>query len=202
MVASSGPPVHPGSDVPVESEARLPGSVAYARGLLWLQAGIWTWLAVSSTAAIVVVVSEVLAGHRTWDSATKVLGLLPVAAVLAGVLAVTKIRLARRLRARRDRIRKTVIGIEFAMALLGALMTVSADFAGGMPADSVTLAALVGGGLSLAAAVRLLRRPAREYFVQSGPFVVRARDSGDDHAVFSRLVPLARTHAPPALVAG
>ncbi|MBO0835544.1 MAG: hypothetical protein J2P28_08500 [Actinobacteria bacterium] len=157
----------------------LPGSLRYARGLLWLQAGIWAWLATSGIFTLAVALTEMLAGHRAWSAAATVAGWLP-AATVAGVLATTKIRLARRLTDGRDRIRKTVVGVEFAMAGLGALMTAGADLSGGMPADIVTLAALVGGGLSLAAAIGLLRRPAQEYFTLRGQPGSRTADSTTD----------------------
>jgi hypothetical protein len=57
-----------------------------------------------------------------------------------------------------------VIGIEIAMTCMGILIIAGADFSGGMPAGFVTLAAFIGGCLSLAAAIGLLRRPARAYF--------------------------------------
>jgi hypothetical protein len=146
----------------------MPASVGYAGGLLRLQGGIWAWLAVSGSIAIAVTLFEVVEGHRSWESAARVLGLLPVAVLLAAVFAITKFRLARRLRNGRDRVRKLVIAVELAMAFLGALMTAGLDPSGGTPGDSVAVAAFVGGCLSLAAAIRLLRRPAREYFASSG----------------------------------
>lgn len=168
---------------------RLPASVRYARGLLFLQGGIWAWLAASSTVTGAVVLIEVLAGHRT--SGTAIAGAAALsAAVLTGLFAATKIRLAIRLRDGRDRTRKTAVGVELAMTCLGALITAGADPSGGMPADMVTITALVGGGLSLAAAIGLLRRPARQYFAPSCSRA-NASDDGnsDSSAACSRLLP-------------
>lgn len=170
---------------------RLPASVRYARGLLWLQGGIWAWLAASTTVAIAVMLLDVLRGHRAWGSAAAVAGALAVAA-LTGFFAASKIRLATRLRDGSNRTRKTAVGIEVAMTLLGALITAGADPSGGMPADFVTLAALVGGGLSLAAAIGLLRRPAREYFaaLRAAPTKASSDSNGDSNTVCTWL-PLA-----------
>jgi hypothetical protein len=162
----------------------MPASVRYARGLLWLQGGIWAWLTISSTVTIAVMLIEVLAGHRAWGTAAPAAGLLPVA-LFAGAFAATKICLATRLRAGHNRARKTAVGVEFAMTCLGALIVAGADASGGMTADFVTLAALVGGGLSLAAAVGLLHRPAREYFAPGSPTKASADSNSDSNAAFT-----------------
>lgn len=168
---------------------RLPTSVRYARSLLFLQGGIWAWLAAASTVTGAAMVGEVLAGHRASGAAIAGAAALSAAA-LTGLFAATKIRLAIRLRDGRDRTRKTAVGVEVAMTCLGALMTTAADPSGGMPADMVTLAALVGGGLSAAAAIGLLRRPARQYFAPSCSRASASDDgNGDSSAAYSRLLP-------------
>src|SRR5215475_2410735 len=116
MPMSSGSPEN--LDTPESSMKRLrrrPASVRYARGLLWLQGGIWAWLAISGTVTTAVMVIEVLAGHREWSSAAAVVVVWLPVALLTGVFAMTKIRLAAQLCSGRDQARKTVIGIELAM---------------------------------------------------------------------------------------
>lgn len=68
-------------------------------------------------------------------------------------------------------------------------MTADADPSGGMPADFVTLAALVGGGPSLAAAIGLLRRKARQYCATQLPVRPATDSNGDSNAPSSCLAP-------------
>jgi len=96
-------------------------------------------------------------------------------ALLTGGFAAAKFLLARSLASRWERARKTVIGVEIAMACLGALMTAGAlGSSGGFPAALYFFAGFVGGVLSLAAAVGLSRRPARQFFAEPGPAPIPA----------------------------
>lgn len=171
--------------------SQLPVSVRYARGLLYLQGSIWAFLAVSSAATTVVTMGHVLAGHKTWGSFAAEVGWLPALIALTSAVAVTKFTLARRLSARREAIRKTVIAIEIAMTGLGALITAGVDPSGGMPAGVLGLAATVGGGLSLAAAVGLIRRRARQYFANPVLATSAAAGNDDDDAHYSGHLPAA-----------
>ncbi len=96
--------------------------------------------------------------------------------VVAGGFAAAKFHLARSLARQRDQTRKTVIGIEMAMVCLGALITAGPDPSGGLSADLLILPAFVGGSLSLAAALGLLRRPARLFFTDPRPAASPPRD--------------------------
>jgi hypothetical protein len=164
----------------------MPRSVRFARALLWVQGAIWAWLAVSTTVTLAVMLIEVFTSHRTWNNPAEVIGWVAVAAGLTTAFATVKIRLARSLKNGHLQTRKTVIGIEIAMTCMGVLVVAGADFSGGMPADVVTLAAFTGGCLSLAAAIGLLRRPAREYF--STPHLA-AHAEGDSDGGPSGLIP-------------
>jgi hypothetical protein len=163
-----------------KSDSHLPSAVRYARGLLWLQGAIWALLAIGFAVPTVVTLIHVLVGQRTWASFAAAVGWLPVMAALTGGFAMTKIRLARRLGGGHERIRRVVIGVEIAMTCLGALITAGVDPAGGMPADMVALAAITGGGLSLAAALGLMRRQARRYFANPGLATNAAADGAGD----------------------
>lgn len=168
--------------------SRVPHSVRYARGLLWLQGGIWALLAVVGTIDGVISLVQVLAGHgaRSRNAVAGPVVGLSIAAVASG-LAVLEMRLAVRIARASGRTRKTVIGVEIAMTCLGILMTAGADPSGGMPADFVTLAALVGGGLSLAVAIGLLRRKARQYCATQLPVRPVTDSNGDSNAPSSWL---------------
>jgi hypothetical protein len=164
----------------------VPHSVRYARGLLWLQSGIWALLAVVGAIEGAISLAQVLPGHGARSSnavAGAVVGLS--IAVVAGGLAVLKMRLAMRITMAAGRTRKTVILVEIAMSCLGILMTASVDYSGGVPADLFALAALIGGGLSLAAAIGLLRRKARQY----GAMQLPVRTPTDSNAPSSGLLP-------------
>jgi hypothetical protein len=137
-------------------------------------------LAIGYAVPAAVTLIQVLAGQRTWASFAAVAGWLPAVAALTGGFAMTKILLARRLSSGRERIRRAVVGVEIAMACLGALITAGVDPAGGLPAGFIALAAITGGGLSLAAAVRLMRRQARQYFADPRLPTNAAGGNGDD----------------------
>lgn len=161
----------------------MPHSVRYARGLLWLQGGIWALLAVVGAIDGAISLAQVLAAHSARSSnavAGAVVG--PSIAVVAGGLAVLKMRLAMRITRASGRTRKTAIVVEVAMACLGILTTVSVDYSGGVPADLIALAALIGGGLSLAAAIGLLRRKARQYGAMQPPVRAANCSNGDSKA--------------------
>jgi hypothetical protein len=170
--------------------SRVPHSVRYARGLLWLQGGIWALLAVVGAIDGAISLAQVLAAHSARSSnavAGAVVGLS--IAVMAGGLAALKMRLAMRITRASGRTRKTAIVVEVAMTCLGILMTVSVDYSGGVPADLIALAALIGGGLSLAAAIGLLRRKARQYGAMEPPVRTATDSNGDRNARSSGPLP-------------
>ncbi len=108
------------------------------------------------------------------------------AGALVGGFAVLKIGLARRLPRGGDRVRKAADAVEIAMTCLGALLAAAGGSpSGGFPADFVLLAASGGTGLSLAAALGLLGRRARDYYATS-PAALRAAPDRrrDDNASF------------------
>ncbi len=142
----------------------MPLAVRYAWGLLWLQGVIWAGLALLMVVGEVVAVMQILADQNA------IVGLAVelFAGGLAAGFAVGTIQLARAFASGSEGARKTAIGVEIAMTCLGALMTVSSNFSGGLVADVGALAAAAGGGLSLAAVVCLLRRGARRYFAVAG----------------------------------
>lgn len=165
------------------STNQMPLSVRYARGLLWLQGGIW------ASAALLWAGWAVTAGVKALAGDTDLLRrggvvFLSVAVMTSG-FAVAKFRLARSLAGRRERTRKVVIGVEFAMAGLGALITVSTNLSGGMQTGLLLFPAFAGGGLSLAAALGLLRRPARQFFAEPSPVArpTSDRDGSTDFTV-------------------
>lgn len=171
---------------PSTGAGRVPRSVRYARRLLWLQAGIWALLAfvgaIDGTISLALIPAH---GARSSNAvAGSVIGLS--VALVAANIAVLKLRLAVRMTKAADRTRKTVIVVEIAMSCLGILMTASVDYSGGMPADLIALAALAGGGLSLAAAIGLLRRKARRFCVMPK---LPARISAGRNAPRSGLLP-------------
>jgi hypothetical protein len=168
-------------------ERPVPQSVRYAGGLLKVQAVIW-----GLTCALSVLgVAENAAAHLLAGSAW-----FALAAVLGGTFAMLKWRLARGLPTGAHRTRKTAIGVEIAMACFGGLGALSLDPSAGAIAGLIGLPFLAGTGLSLAAAIGLMRPPARQYFealdrepAELGP----APGSGDaGQASFWRLVPLPR----------
>ena len=160
----------------------MPQSVRYVRSLLRLQGGIWAcgallWAGWAVTAGV-----KALAGDADLLRRGGVVFLS--VAVMTGGFAAAKFRLARSLAGRRERTRKVVIGVEFAMAGLGALITAGTNLSGGIQAGILLVPAFVGGGLSLAAALGLLRRPARQFFAELGPAAGRT-PSGDGDTAFT-----------------
>jgi hypothetical protein len=157
----------------------MPQTVSFARGLLYLQASIWGLLCVGA------VVNA--ASPSPWlDPA-----LMLAAGVAAGALAGVKAWLGHRIARGSDRTRQGVIVAESFMACLGALLTLPALIpeGGGIPA----LACLVGGGLSLRAAIWLTQPPARQYFARPGSEDTQAnptpRLSDGGNASYWRLAP-------------
>jgi len=169
----------------------MPRPVRFARGLLYFQGVIWAGGAFMFAIWTVAAGIMALAGD---DHVVRSGGVifLPVA-VVAGGLGAAKFFLARKLAARGARTREIAIGVEIAMACLGALMTAGANLSGGLPADLFTLAAFVGGVLSLVAALGLLRRPARQFSAEPGPAVSPAPDS-DSRTAFSAPISILRRY--------
>lgn len=176
------------------STSRMPVSVRYAQSLLRLQGGIWACGAVLWAGWAVTAGVKALAGDADLLRRGGVLFFL-VAAMTSG-FAVSKFRLARSIAGRRERARKVVIGVEFVMAGLGTLITVGTNLSGGVPAGLVLFPAFVGGGLSLAAALGLLRRPARQFFAEPGP-VAGPTPGGDSGAAFTVAGGIVRRNAVP-----
>jgi hypothetical protein len=138
-----------------QNERQAPRSVRYARGLLGLQAGCWV---VASALCMLGVVENAAVG-----SALGAAG-FALAGVIAAMFAVLKGRLARRLLAGTVQGRRVAIGVELSMTCFGVLGTLSLDLSGGIAVGLIGLPLVVGTGLSLAAALGLLRPPARRYF--------------------------------------
>jgi hypothetical protein len=163
--------------VDVDPRRWMPGSVRYARGLLYLQASIWGLLCVL--------------GILSATSPSPVFGpaLMLVATGVAGSVAAAKTWLGHRIPRGSDNTRHGVIVVESLMACLGALLTlpVAIPEGGGVPA----LACVVGGGMSLAAAIGLAQPPARQYFAPAGSEIAEAnpasRPDGGGSAPFWRL---------------
>lgn len=132
----------------------MPQTVSFARGLLYLQASIWGVICGGAVANA--------ASSNPWLDPALMFG----AGGVAGTLAAAKAWLGHRIARGSDRTRQGVIVVESLMACLGALLTLPALIpeGGGIPA----LACLVGGGLSLRAAVWLTQPPARQYFAPPG----------------------------------
>jgi hypothetical protein len=166
----------------------MPRSVRYARTLLQLQGGIWACGALVYAAWTVVTGITALTGHAYFIHSGGALFLS--LALLTGGFAAAKFLLARSLANPRERARKTVIGVEIAMACLGALMTAGAlDSSGGFPAALYFFAGFAGGILSLAAAAGLLRRPARQFFTEPGPAPSPAPASDANISCSARSIP-------------
>lgn len=157
----------PGSPAQGLGSGDMPRSVRYARCLLGLQGVIW------ACGALLFAGWTAAAGIMALTGDAYVLrhgeGLFLPVAVVAGGLAAVKFVLAKSLAGRRERTKKAVIGVEIAMACLGLLMTADANPSGGLPADLVAFAGFGGGGLSLAAVLALLCRPAKGFFAEQGP---------------------------------
>jgi hypothetical protein len=151
--------------VPVRPQPR---SVKYAQVVLFVQGAIWGWAAMASAVVAVEGVTGIAHGmHRT---------LLVIAAggsAIAGGMATVELLLAVRLgRGRSQQVRKAVIAIELAMTCFGVL-SFSTRYSGPV-AD---LAGFAGACLSLAAALALMRRRARQY-AESGPSHPELTDPG------------------------
>jgi hypothetical protein len=160
-----------------QNERDEPGSVLYARGLLRLQAGCWVF----ASGLCVLGVAENAAVGSLGGAAG-----FALAGAIAAMLAVLKVRLARRLLAGNAKVRKVAIGVEFAMTCFGALATLSLDPSGGITVGLIGLPLIVGTGLSLAAVIGLLCPPARRYL---GPPISHSHDEpsnadGSDSASF------------------
>jgi hypothetical protein len=150
--------------VPVRPE---PPSVRYAQVVLFVQGTIWGWGAMAGAAAAGV--TGILHGMH-W--ALLVLAVGGWAAFASG-MATAEILLAVRLgRGRSRRVRKAVIAVELAMTCFGVLWF-STPYSGPV-AD---LAGFVGACLSLAAALALMRRRARQY-AESDPVHPELTDPG------------------------
>jgi hypothetical protein len=161
----------------------MPRSVRFVQGLLWLQSGIWACCALlflvwAVTVAIMALTGAAYVHRNGGEFLVAAVGFFPVGVVTGG-FAAAKFILGRSLPGRRELTRKTAIGVEVAMASLGALITAGANASDGLPAVLVTVPALVGGGLSLAAAVGLMRRPARQFFAD--PRVARNSPPDSNH---------------------
>ncbi|HCU91303.1 MAG TPA: hypothetical protein DHU96_00480 [Actinobacteria bacterium] len=165
-------PAEPGPRaIPAKPAGQVPLAVSYARGLLLLQGVIWAVLAANGA---VVVVSAMTGRH--FAALAPAWAAVPLA---AGGFAAMKLRFRARLGRGSDRARKAVIGAEMAMAGLGVLLTAGAvDSSGGLPAGFFALAGFAGGGLSLTAALGLLRRGARNYCSPPSDRGDPARDHG------------------------
>jgi hypothetical protein len=123
--------------------------------LLRLQAGLW---ALGAAVGGPIIAVEALTGtlHR-WDWVLILVAVVWSAFAIA--MATVKMRLADRLgRGRSRRARRAVIAVELAMTGFGVLWF-STPYSG----PGADLAGVVGAGLSLAAALALMRRRAREY---------------------------------------
>jgi len=158
---------------------------------LWLQAGIWV-LGAAIGGPIVAVEARTESLHG-WDW-----GLILVAVVWSAFaigMATVKMRLADRLgRGRSRRARRAVIAVELAMTGFGVLWF-STPYSG----PGADLAGLAGAGLSLAAALALMRRRAREYAGSDAVNpVVTDRGPASGPTSFWRQAALARRelHAP------
>jgi hypothetical protein len=145
---------------PIVKNARngqqAPGSVAYASGVLRVQAGCW---GIMSALCMLGVAENAAAGSAAGAAGFALAGLI------AGTFAVLKVRLGRRLLAASARARKVAIGVEISMTSFGALGVLASstpDGAVGLVVFFLPFA--VGTGLSLGAVIGLLRPPARQYF--------------------------------------
>jgi hypothetical protein len=156
----------------------MPAAVSYARAILYLQASIWGLLCLAGTVSAA-------EPHPIIFPA----GMLAASGV-AGALAGTKARLGFRISRGGDVTRRAVVMVESCMACLGALMVMLLIVPGsGLP----SLASLVGGGLSLAAAIGLAQPPAKRYFAtRSGevtPAISPAHPDDGGGTLFWHLTP-------------
>jgi hypothetical protein len=139
--------------------APAPLSVRYAQAVLFLQGGIWAMAAIGGVIGEVGALTAVLHG-KPWALVVLAVGWSAFAASMATVKTLLAVRVGR---GRSRRTRKAVITVELAMTCFGVLWFFDGVYsASGLPADVFSLAGLAGGGLSLAAALVLMRRRARQ----------------------------------------
>jgi hypothetical protein len=144
-----------------------PRSVRYARALLKWQAAIW---AIGTIGGVIVTVLT-LAGR--WPDMRPLVAVAVGGLVFAGGIAAAKLRLANRLgRGRSQRARRAAIAAELAMTCFGVLWVVS-PYSG----PGAVLAGFAGAVLSLAAALGLMRRSARNH-AASGAVSPEVTDQG------------------------
>lgn len=151
MPDTPAPPQSEPGTVPIR---RAPPSVRYAQAVLSVQGGIW---ALGGLIGGLIIAESALADspHRNWT----LLALATCWSAFAAGMATVKIRLADRLGRGRSRLaRKGVIAVELAMTAFGVLWVVS-PYSGPL----AVLAGFAGACLSLAAALALMRRRARQY---------------------------------------
>jgi hypothetical protein len=151
--------------------APAPPSVRYAQVVLFLQGSIWAMGAIGGVTGTVDALTAILHG-KPWALLILAAGWSAVAGGMATVDTLLAVHLGR---GGSRRARKAVIAVELAMTCFGVLWFFNGIYTvSGLPADMVTLAGLVGGGLSLAAALALMSRRARQY---AAPRAARAEDT-------------------------
>lgn len=131
-----------------------PPSVKYAQRLLWLQASIWAMGAAGGGIVLATAQPSILHG-RHWALIVLAGGWSAFAVGMAAVKTLLADRLGR---GRSQRARKAVIAVELAMTGFGVLWF-STPYTG----PGVDMAGFGGASLSLAAALVLMRRRARQY---------------------------------------
>jgi hypothetical protein len=158
-------------------------SVSYARALVFLQATCWGLMCLVAISWALTAKSAPPGGipvehHPVWASAT---------ASLAAGLTGAKIRLGVRISHRSRRIRQTVMIVEYMMvgfAVVLCLLTFNLD-GGTIP----FFAGIVGGFMSLIAAIVLNEPPARQYFAerrgQVTPTIPESRHDGGQRRLFT-----------------
>jgi hypothetical protein len=163
------PPRPPTLPIGVEARQPRPGPVSYARWLLFLQASIWGLLCVGA------IVNS--AHPKPWFDPA----FTTSAAIICGLLAAAETWLGLSMPRGSDKMRHAVIALESFMACLGAVLTLffAIPQGGFIPA----VACLSGGGMSLVAAIGLIRPPARQHFTRDGNEGAHphAGSRGDDH---------------------
>ena len=167
----------------------MPRPVSLAQELLYCQASIWGLISGGCLTWSLLAITRATSNPGPWLITTAL-----IAAAVAGVLAAAKARLGYWIPRGTDRTRQAVVRVEFSMACLGALATIPAMLPEG--GGIYALAALVGGGLSLAAAIGLEKPPAREYFAAPGTQVaqssVASQPDGERSAQFRHIRPNAQ----------
>lgn len=137
-----------------------PPSVRYAQVVLFLQGSIWALGAIGGVIGAVAALTGSQHG-KPWAFFALAVGW----SAFAGGMATVKTLLAVRLgRGGSWRALKAVIAVELAMTCFGLLWFFGQAYtATGLPADMFALAGLGGAGLSLAAALVLMRRRPRQH---------------------------------------